>query len=368
MQAPQQYNPKKHHTHKNSTQNSHSQNSNIQNSNVQKISIKNMPSVTDTHKQLTMQDAKPFEWRFLLPQYWGIWLGVVLLLPCVLLPLRGQFWLGRQLGKAFYALASSRRQVTLVNLTLAFPNKSDEERTLMAKQVFVNQGIGIFESLSAWYRPNLFTRTVSVSGMQHLLTAQKNNQAVLLLGAHYTMLDLGGLLFSQFYPVDCVYRPQNNALLEWLVFNARRKIFGQQIDHNNMRQLVNNIKQGRIIWYAPDQDYGLKQGVMAEFFGVPAATLTAQRRLAKLGDKSNPPAVMALHFYRQTPDSLPRGKRPHYHLTVTPALDNYPSDDEAKDAQRVNDIFEGFIRIDPTQWMWFHKRYKTQPDDMDYYR
>lgn len=333
-----------------------------------KISIKDMPSVTDTHKQLGQQDRKPFKWRFLLPKYWGIWLGACLLLPWIFLPLRWQFWFGRQLGKLFYGLASRRRHVTLVNLKLAFPNKSDEERQLMAKQVFVNQCIGIFESLSAWYRPNLFTRTVSVSGMHHLLTAQNNQQAVILLGAHYTMLDLGGLLFSQFYPVDCVYRPQNNELLEWLVFNARCKIFGQQISHLNMRQLVNNIKAGHIIWYTPDQDYGLKQGVMANFFGVPAATVTAQRRLAKLGNKTNPPAVMALHFYRQTPDNLPRGKRPHYHLSVTPALQNYPSDDENMDAQRVNDIFEGFIRIDPTQWMWFHKRYKTQLDDTDYYQ
>lgn len=365
MQAPQQYNPKQ------PNQPSDHSDYDAQNktkNNIPNISIKNIPNVTDTHKQLNRQDAKPFDWRFLLPQYWGIWLGVMLLLPCVFLPLNLQFWLGRQLGRLFYALASSRRRVTLVNLKLAFPNKSDKERQFMAKQVFVNQGIGIFESLSAWYRPNLFTRTVSASGMQHLLTAQKNNQAVILLGAHYTMLDLGGLLFSQFYPIDCVYRSQNNALLEWLVFNARRKIFGQQINHNNMRQLVNNLKLGHIIWYTPDQDYGLKQGIMTNFFGVPAATLTAQRRLAKLGNKSNPPAVMALHFYRQTPDSLPYGKRPHYHLSVTPALDNYPSHDEAKDAQRVNDIFEGLIRIDPTQWMWFHKRYKTQPDGTDYYR
>lgn len=366
MQAPQQHYPKTSNQDSHAPSTQHAQHTQL--SRVKKITITDMPSVTDTHKQLETQASKPFEWRFLLPQYWGIWLAMSLLLPCVFFPLRGQFWLGRQLGRVFYALAGSRRQVTLVNLKLAFPNKSDDEHQRMAKQVFVNQGIGIFESLSAWYRPNLFTRTVSVSGMQHLLTAQKNNQAVILLGAHYTMLDLGGLLFSQFYPIDCVYRPQNNALFEWLVFNARRKIFGQQIDHNNMRQLIRHIKQGRIIWYTPDQDYGLKQGVMADFFGVPAATLTAQRRLAKMGNKTTPPAVMVLHFYRQTPDNLPRGKRPHYHISVTPALDDYPSDDEAQDAQRINDIFASLICIDPTQWMWFHKRYKTQPDGTDYYQ
>jgi KDO2-lipid IV(A) lauroyltransferase len=108
---------------------------------------------------------------------------------------------------------------------------------------------------------------------------------------------------------------------------------------------------------------------MAPFFGVPAATVTAPRRLAKLGKKSTPPAVMALHTYRQTPDNMPKGKRPHYHLTITPIIDGYPSADEVADATRINEVLESLIRIDPTQWMWFHKRYKNTPNGRsDYYR
>ncbi len=128
-----------------------------------------------------------------------------------------------------------------------------------------------------------------------------------------------------------------------------------------MNSLVDSVREGRIVWYSPDQDYGLKYGVMAPFFGVPAATITATRRLATVGNEDHLPAVMGLHTYRQTPDNLPRGKRPHYHLTITPALDNYPSDNEVADATRVNEMLEDLIRIDPTQWMWFHRRFKNGP-------
>jgi KDO2-lipid IV(A) lauroyltransferase len=318
-----------------------------------------MPSITDNHKQTHLAPKRPFEWQFLHPKYWGIWLAFALMLPWIYLPLAWQFWLGRKLGITIYHVAKSRQNDTLVNLRLAFPEKPAVERELMAKQIFVNQGIGIFETLCAWFRPNLFTRTLSISGLQHLINAQKEGRAVLLLGAHYTMLDLGGRLCTQFFPVDCVYRPQNNALLDWFIFNGRRHIFDQQIPHQDMRALVSSIKAGKVIWYSPDQDYGLKHGVMAPFFGVPAATITAPRRLARLGDKANPPAIMALHTYRQTPDNLPRGKRPHYHLTITPPLENYPSNDELADATRVNELLEGLIRIDPTQWMWFHRRFKN---------
>ena len=77
----------------------------------------------------------------------------------------------------------------------------------MAKQVFVNQGIGVFETLCAWYRPNVFTRTVSISGLQHVVNAQNEGRPVILLGAHYTMLDLGGMLCTQFFRwMGCIVR------------------------------------------------------------------------------------------------------------------------------------------------------------------
>lgn len=330
---------------------------------------KGMPTITENHKQTSKSQKKPFQPAFLLPKFWAIWLVAAILLPMIFLPLRWQFWLGRKLGILVYHLSKSRQHIALVNLSLAFPEKSEEDRVRLAKQVFVNQGIGLFETLCAWYRPNVFTRTLSISGIQHLITAQNEGRAVLLLGAHYTMLDLGGRLMTQFTPVDCVYRPQNNPLIDWFIFNGRRHTFDEQIEHRDMRKLVSRIQSGKVIWYSPDQDYGLKHGVMAPFFGIPAATITAPRRLAKLGKKSNPPAVMALHTYRQTPDNLPRGKRPHYHLTVTPVVENYPSSDEVADATRINELFEGLIRIDPSQWMWFHKRYKNnETGTTDYYK
>ncbi len=357
MKAPEQYDPSK--ANSKNVQSSDKGHSNVKKSPAIPVGT---PTITQTHKRTAEAHKKAFEWQFLLPKYWGIWLLLVIIMPMIYLPLRLQFWLGRKLGILIYKLAGSRQRDTLINLKLAFPEKPEAERELMAKQVFVNQGIGVFETLCAWFRPNLFTRTVSISGLQHLVNAQNDGRPVLLIGAHYTMLDLGGLLCAQFFPVDCMYRTQNNALLDWFIYNGRTSIFGKQISSRDIRSLATSIKEGHVVWYSPDQDYGLKQGVMAPFFGVPAATITVSRRIAKMGNKNNPPVVMALHTYRQTPDNLPKGKRPHYHLTITPELQNYPSNDEVKDATRVNEILEGLIRIDPTQWMWFHRRFKNGPD------
>lgn len=328
---------------------------------------KAMPSLTDNHKQTHIAPKAAWQWQFLLPKYWGIWLALLLVFPLIYLPLRVQFWLGKQIGKLAYRLAKSRVQDTLTNLSLAFTDKSADERELIARQVFVNQGIGIFESLCAWYRPNVFKRTFSISGLQHLVQARQAGKAVILLGGHFTTLDLGGRLCTQFFPADCVYRPQNNPLFEWLIYNSRRRIFDEQISSRDMKKLVSRIKTGKVIWYSPDQDFGLEHGIMAKFFGVDAATITVPRRLARLGDKNNPPAVIVFDLIRKTPDNIPKGKIPHYHISLSPALENYPSADELFDAQRVNDLLETNIKKDITQWMWFHRRFKSQANGAKFY-
>lgn len=191
---------------------------------------------------------------------------------------------------------------------------------------------------------------------------------MILLGLHATTLDLGGRIATQFFALDCVYRPQNNPLLEWLIHNSRANIFDTQIPSRDMKLLATRIKAGKVIWYSADQDYGLSHGIMAPFFGVPTATITAPRRIAKLGDKQNPPAVIMMTLVRETPDFIPKGKRPHYHLTLSPVLTDYPTNDELADASHINQLIEQGINKNPTQWMWFHRRFKTQADGTNYYQ
>ncbi|MBS9779321.1 MAG: lipid A biosynthesis acyltransferase [Moraxellaceae bacterium] len=304
-------------------------------------------------------NKKTFQAEFFKPKYWGVWLAFAIFLPLIYLPLSWQFAIGRWLGRTIFKLAKSRQRVTLINLKLAFPNLSDKERYQMAEEIFINQGIGIFESLCAWFNPQKFLNKkikVDIDGLQYLENAQQQGKAILLLGGHYTMLDLGGVLCTQYFLADCVYRPQNNPLLEWFICKGRSHIFAKQIEHKDMRLLISSLKNGHIVWYTPDQDFGLQHGVMAEFFGVKCATITVPRRLARLGNKQNPPVVMAVHFYRKSP------KNQHYQISITPQLADYPSNDEVADATRVNGLLEDFIRIAPTQWMWFHKRFKTGAD------
>lgn len=294
-----------------------------------------------------------FYWEFLLPQYWGIWIAIVFLMLLAILPWPIQHRLATFLGNVAFKRLKSRRKTTVRNLEVCFPEWSAEQVQEHARQVFIDMMIGVFETLNAWYSPQWFKGRVTVEGLEHIQNAQAAGKGILLLGTHSTLLDAGGYLCAQYFEPDVVYRPQNNPLLDMLIYRCRGTIYKAQIDHDDMRGLIRHLKEGDAIWYSPDQDFGLKQGVMAPFFGTPAATVTAHRRLLKISKA----VAIPLYFYRHGDI-----KNPQYRVLIEPAVDHLPSDDELDDAIRVNKIIEQQLRIAPTQYMWFHRRFKTRPD------
>lgn len=297
--------------------------------------------------------ARPeFQWSFLLPQYWGIWIALTFLMFITILPWFIQRRLAYLLASLSWKSLKSRRITTIRNLEVCFPEWSPAEVEKQAKQVFVDMMLGVFETLNAWYKPSWFKGRVQIQGLDTLQQAQADGSGIILLGSHSTLLDAGGYICSQYFNPDVVYRPQNNPFLDWLIYRAREPIYGEQIDHDDIRFLIRRLKDGRIIWYSPDQDFGLKQGVMAPFFGVPAASVTAQRRLVKVSKAK----VLSVHFYRIGEVD------PKYQIIIEPELENYPTSDEVADAIRVNALLEMQLRRAPTQWMWFHRRFKTRPE------
>ena len=293
-----------------------------------------------------------FSAAFLAPKYWGIWLGMFFLLPWAFAPWPVQRGLGRAIGRLLWKSLKSRRKTTLTNLKVCYPGLSEQEYQQMGLEVFENMGTGVFETITAWYNPKRFHGKMTISGLEHLHQAQAAGRGVMMLGLHSTLLDAGGLIFSHYSDIAAMYRPQNNPMLNWFVYRSRNKIYDTQIPHNNSRLLVQFLVDKRVVWYSPDQDYGLKRGVMAPFFGIPAATVTAQRHFIE----SSNAIAMSLHFYRDN------DKTQHYHIHITPPLEGYPSQDEIADATTINQLMEQQINLAPTQYMWFHRRFKTRPD------
>ena len=276
-------------------------------------------------------------------------LGLVWLIN--LLPFPVNVKIGKGFGLLLYHLENRRTAIAKKNLALCLPERSDKERDRIAKEAFKNFGASIFETAMSWWgNPEKIAKLVEYRGMEHLESAKAKGRGVLLLGAHFSLIDLPGLLLNRVHPVYAIYRSQTNWVFNHFMIKARKRNLLGIIPHTSMRTTARVIREGNIVWYAPDQDMGVDHSVFADFFGHPAATLVSTGKLAKLTGAE----VIMMVPYRKADDS-------GYVIEFLKGPENFPTGDDQKDAAAVNQLLESGIRIVPEQYYWFHRRFKTQP-------
>ena len=279
----------------------------------------------------------------------AIFLGLLWLIN--LLPFPIKLKIGKGIGYLVYLFPSSRRNVTRTNLALCFPRLSPEKREKMTRETFKNFGAGLIETAMAWWdKPEKIHNITTFIGREHLDQALGMGRGVLVIGAHYTTLDLNALLAAKHYEYYAIFRKQRNSVLNWVMKRGRRRSMLGAIPHSSMRTIAKKLMSGHIVWYCPDQDRGSHRSVYAPFFGNSAATLTATARIARMTRA----AVVVLAVYRKDDDS-------GYVVEIIPGPVDYPVEDEVKNATMINTLLEQAIRRAPTQYYWFHRRFKSQP-------
>ncbi|NOX93177.1 MAG: LpxL/LpxP family Kdo(2)-lipid IV(A) lauroyl/palmitoleoyl acyltransferase [Gammaproteobacteria bacterium] len=289
---------------------------------------------------------------FLHPRYWPTWLGLGALWMLSRLPFSLQMQLGSLLGITMYHLARRRRHITQCNITLCFPELDADAQQVLVRKTFRSAGISLMETGLAWWgKDKMLTRRVKIEGLEHLQQATAPGKGVLLLGAHFTSLEISGRLLSQFHPCAAMYRKHDNPLFEAIIKHSRETHLDKIISRRDMRGMVRALREGTVVWYATDQDFGHRNSVFAPFFGVQTASLVMTSKLARL---SGAPVVP---FFSQRLDD-----DSGYKLILLPALTDFPGDDDVADATRINAIIEQQVRKVPEQYLWLHRRFKTRPE------
>lgn len=290
--------------------------------------------------------------NFKHPSYWPTWFGLGVMWLCSKLNTRWQVRLGSLLGSALYHVAKRRRHITEVNISLCFPELSAEQQTQLVKDTMKANAIGFIETAFSWWASDeRIAPLIDAKGLDLLEAAKAKGKGVLLVGAHFTTLDLAGRMFAQCSDVSVTYSQHKNALMDHMIVGSRKERFTNMIERKETRKLLRSLKNGEVVWYAPDQDYGRNHAVFVPFFGNNAATLTATSRLSKL---NNSELLFFSHFRK--PDNS------GYELHITAPFENFPSGDDETDATQLNQIIEKEIRRYPEQYMWVHRRFKTREE------
>lgn len=292
-----------------------------------------------------------FRWSFLGPRFWPTWMLLGFLWLIARLPVRINLALGKGLGRLFFPLAKSRRRIASTNLRLCFPHLTEADRQTLVRGVVDSVCISFFETaMSLWGPADRLRDCHSIKGLEHLENAKAQGKGVLLLGCHMTTMDICGRMLAFHAKFDILYRQDPNPLLAYMLVKARERFNGEGIITVETRKLIAHLKAGRIVWYAPDQDYGIKHSIFAPFFGVPAATVPGTGRFARLGNA----LVIPFIHHRDT--------QGHYHIELGAALNGFPSGDDLADCTRINKTIEDMIMVQPDQYLWVHRRFKTRPE------
>ncbi len=265
------------------------------------------------------------------------------------LPLSWVAAIGRGLGNLLFHWG--RRRVTLTNLARCFPTQPESERTDIGRRVFQNLARATLELGHLWYAPVDVAMARGKLIDRHFLDEWNGKVPVILLAPHFVGLDFGGAKVSHEYAaVFSMYSEQKNKVFDRALRRARQRWNGAELvtRQQGLRPVLKALKAKKLFYYLPDMDFGAKDAVFADFFGVKTATVTALSRLCRISGAKVVPLVT-----RQTESG--------YESRFYAAWEDFPTDDPVADARRMNAFLEERILEMPDQYFWVHKRFKTRP-------
>ncbi len=246
-------------------------------------------------------------------------------------------------------LGASKRAVT--NLRRAMPELRDEDIRRIVIGMWDNLGrvIAEFPHLGEIevFRPG---GRVEVVGADAFLTAAAHERRYIFFSAHYGNWEIAALAAAQAkFRVAQVYRAANNPLIDRLIQEARGPIGGGLIPKGPAaaRQLLKAMESGHALCMLVDQK--LNDGIAVPFFGRDAMTAPALARLARRFD-----CVVV-------PVRVERLEGAHFRLVCEKPLHVPKTRDQHDDVlalmTEVNATLERWIRADPKQWFWLHRRW-----------
>lgn len=264
--------------------------------------------------------------------------------------------LGAGFGWLFYKASGRYRGVALRNLREAFGDEMTErEIRALARAVFRHFATGAFEffRLLSLSRDQI-EALIDVEGSEYLDGALAEGKGCIIVTAHYGNWELLARRFGLMgYKVNVIARDSDDPGMTGIATRIRETGGYKVFDRDQpVIGAFKCLRRNECLGILPDQHEA--GGIFVDFFSRPVATATGP---AVLSLKTGAPIVPA--FASRQPDGRYRG-------IIYPRIDFTPSGDEEKDTYdltaRITSVIEREVRANPSQWLWFHDRWKSKPE------
>lgn len=279
---------------------------------------------------------------------------VVESLVCIL-PWRRAWILGRRVGRLYYWADARHRRVVHDNLRNSDLGLDEAAIKDLSRACFEHFGALLFTTLRLLRTtPEGLRRSTRIEGRENLEAAFGEGKGVIGLTGHMGNWEIMALALGvNGWKVAAIGRELDNPLLEARL-REFRMAFGNSVISKDgaVRGAIKALKEGKFVGFLLDQD-ALTAGVFVKFLGRWASTFPTPGLLASRFDLPILPVSS-----RVDPDGT---------VTVTahPPFHAPRTGDPAKDAwlatQRMTALLERLVKGNPAQWLWMHRRFKTQP-------
>ena len=285
------------------------------------------------------------------------WLLMLLSRIICCLPHSALLTLGRGAGILYYRFIKKQRQRAIGQM-MAGLAISEEEAKKLVKASFINMATNVFE---IFYMPRLnennFRDYIDIEHLERLTDALAEGHGVVVLTGHIGTWEWLSAAFTlSGLPVTAIAKPQPNEQYTRVLNDLRATIHVEIFSRGTSELLAaaRALKQGKILGFLADQDAG-PGGAFIDFLGRPASTPMGP---AVFSRKFNAPVIPAF---------ILRQEDGRHRVIVGEALRYEDHGDTDRDLYdftvRMTRILERVVRENPTQWLWFQKRWNTPPEE-----
>jgi len=263
----------------------------------------------------------------------------------------------RRVANMAFELGGERVEFMLVNLKIAYPERTESERRAIARKSYESLACNIVDvARSTRWQEREFREHVALEGFEHLKSAFDEGKGVLVLTLHMGNFELAiRRLPFEGIPVSAVGRPSRNVLVREHLRRQRERTGAVMMAHRKvLPQMLSQLRKGCVVPILNDQYVRPKMGIFVPLFGKRCSTSYG---IAMLALRTGAPII---------PSYIVRDGLDHHRIVILPRLDIERRGERQRDMERTmvrcNEVLEEMIRKYPEQWMWSHRRFRHSPD------